>query len=171
MLSVKKSSFNSRSHSRGLGARGMNGLNDNGRNAMQGVLKKTSGNYRVEFIEEFKNVTERNVELKEKYALELVAKHTGTSIDIIRLVPKRNGEVVTLTCLDSVYYVKIGTTILGKVSIRVQRTFRGRSIMIVYKTKVLKESGERKAYTRNDTFVKKTKGEIAHDKRNHYRNN
>ncbi|AHZ09924.1 hypothetical protein FP76_gp170 [Bacillus phage Evoli] len=167
---MTKDSTTKRSVSRGHGARGTSGLNNNGADAHANALKKTTGKFRPSFVEMYDNVTEKDIALKETYALDLISKHMNTPREMIQLEGKRNGEVVTLTCLDEVFYVKIGTSVIGKLSIRVQRSYKSRSLLYIFQERVLKDKKKTEHYKKNTTFKQKSKGEIAHDNRKVYRN-
>ncbi|QPY77416.1 hypothetical protein ANTHOS_180 [Bacillus phage Anthos] len=161
-----------RSISRGVNARGdgTKNLNNNGADAYNNALKKKEGKYKPSFVEPYDNLTERELSLKLEYAKDLLSKHLGVTRELIKLETKRSKKVTTLTSLDEVYYVKVGTTILGKMSIRTQRTWKSTSLLFVYQEKQVMVQEGKGAFSKTNVKTK-SKGVIGHDKRKSYNKN
>lgn len=168
---MRKENSARRSIARGVNARTLNtGLHANGAEAYSNALKKKEGKYKPSFVEPYDNLTEREVGLKLEYAKDLLSKHLGVSRELIKLETKRSKKVTTLTSLDEVYYVKVGTSILGKISIRTQRTWKSTSLLFVYQEKQVTAQEGKGAFSKTNA-KKKSKGAIAHDKRKSYNKN
>ncbi len=158
-----------RSMSRGLGARGdgTKNINDNGKDAYKRSRQSTKGQYRVGFTEMFERVTERDIELKHTYAKDLLSNYLKVPVDMIHLKVKRKPQQ-TLTSVDEVFYVKVGSDIYGKVSIRVQRVLRGNMLIFVFQEKRAAPKPPAKSYSRKTGFKKKTSSQISQTKRKSY---
>lgn len=168
---MRKENSARRSIARGVNARTLNtGLHANGAEAYSNALKKKEGKYKPSFVEPYDNLTEREVGLKLEYAKDLLSKQLGVSRELIKLETKRSKKVTTLTSLDEVYYVKVGTSILGKISIRTQRTWKSTSLLFVYQEKQVTAQEGKGAFSKTNA-KKKSKGAIAHDKRKSYNKN
>src|SRR5699024_8398407 len=79
------------------------------------------GYYKLGFVEPYNGVSERDVEIRQEYAKDLISKYTGIPKNMIQFRKKSTNQ--TIVSLDEVFYVKTGKEILGKMSIRVQRMF------------------------------------------------
>lgn len=162
-------SFN-RSKSRGTEARGMTGLNGNGKDAYKKSLQSTKGHYRVAFTRSFSQVTEKDVELRKKYAIDLISEEIAVPADIITLRAKRDSGEQTITARDEVFYVKVGTTNCGKISIRTQRHWKGTILMFIFQTKGAPLREKKKGFTRNVGYKKRSKSQVQASKRKAYNN-
>ncbi len=111
------------------------GMGD-GSQAYKSQVNSPKGYYYVEFNKKYRGVSEKDIALKEKYALELVSKHIGSHQDFIRLTPKK--ENLTETSLDTVYYVHRGKAIIGKISISVRRYGNLNELIFIYQKKFLR---------------------------------
>ncbi|AHJ87177.1 hypothetical protein BCP8-2_139 [Bacillus phage BCP8-2] len=158
-----------RSMSRGLGSRGdgTKNINDNGKDAYKRSRQSTKGIYRVGFTEMFERVTERDIELKHTYAKDLLSNYLKVPVDMIHLKVKRKPQQ-TLTSVDEVFYVKVGSDIYGKVSIRVQRVLRGNILIFVFQEKAASPKPPAKSYSRKTGFKKKTSSQVSQTKRKSY---
>lgn len=95
-------------------------------------LESKKGYYEVEFVKEFKDVTERDLELRQTYGIDLISGNLFTPVDMIRLEEKNKGESnQTVTSLDEVFYIRIGKRNIGKLSIRTQRVFNKVNLIFV----------------------------------------
>lgn len=105
----------------------------NGRKGVNTFKNSNKGYYHVAFTDRYNKVTERDIELKESYARDSISKYANIPRDLINLQEKKSTQ--TTTALDTVYYVKVGQTTLGKVSIRVQRLFTHTNLLIIFQEK------------------------------------
>lgn len=92
--------------------------------------QSTRGYYHVAFVKEYQGLTERDFELKLDYGKDLVHQYTGVPYDMLSL--RKKTERQTLSSVDSVYYVKTGKEVIGKLSIRAQRRFKDLALVFVY---------------------------------------
>lgn len=97
--------------------------------------KSHKGYYKLGFVEPYERMTERDIELRQEYAKDLIGKYTGLPKDLIQFKKKSTNQ--TILSLDEVFYVKTGIEPIGKVSIRVQRLFKTVSLTIIYQEKRL----------------------------------
>ncbi|QFP93269.1 UNVERIFIED_ORG: hypothetical protein Xoosp15_4 [Xanthomonas phage Xoo-sp15] len=158
-----------RSVARGSDARGygLNGVHENGKDAYKRSRQSTKGNYRIAFTELYERVTERDIELKHTYAKDLLANYLKVPVDMVHLKVKRKPQQ-TLTSIDEVFYVKVGSDIYGKVSIRVQRVLRGNMLIFVFQEKKASPKPPAKSYSRKTGFKKKTTSQVSQTKRKSY---
>jgi len=158
-----------RSIARGAAARGdgVNGVHENGKDAYKRSRQSTKGNYRIAFTELFEKVTERDLSLKHTYAKDLLSNYLKVPVDMITLKVKRKPQQ-TLTSVDEVFYVKVGSDIYGKVSIRVQRVLRGNMLIFIFQEKKAALKPPTKSYSRKTGFKKKTSSQISQTKRKSY---
>ena len=89
--------------------------------------------YRVEFVKRFNNVTTTDLQLQRKYALNLICESIGIKKEFIKLTHKKKTEDILHT--DRVYYVHQGKKLIGKCSIREQRTFTKTDLIFIYKSR------------------------------------
>jgi len=157
----KGTNFVKRSQARGNSSRGLhNKISDQGKEAIANHKKNTKGNYYIQFTKSYNGVSEKDVELKLKYAKDLLSDHLAVSTDFIVLKPKGKGTQ-TLTALDTVYYVKVGSITYGKVSIRVQRLWKGINLLFVYQQRQQAIKPVKKGAGSIQPYKKKTKSQIA----------
>lgn len=128
-MSKKGASFGSWANSVGKNYTGL-GSGQSGSNQKK---KSTKGYYHVAFVKEYKGLTERDLELKLDYGKDLVHHYTGVPYDMLSL--RKKTERQTLSSVDSVFYVKTGKEVIGKLSIRVQRRFNDLALVFVYMEK------------------------------------
>ncbi|ANY29329.1 hypothetical protein [Bacillus phage PK16] len=159
-----------RSVSRGANARGygLNGVHENGKDAFNRSKQSTKGSYRIAFTEVFDHVTERDIELKQTYMVDLLSSYMKVPVDMITLKPKRKTPSQTLTSLDEVFYVKVGKDVYGKCSIRVQRLWKNNVLIFIFQDKKLSLKPPAKSYSRKTGFKKKTTSQISQTKRKSY---
>ena len=105
-------------------------------NQIKKERQTNKGHYKLAFIEPFSGVTNRDVEIKQEYAKDLISKYVGYPKDMIKF--RKKSAKQTVLSLDEVFYVKIGLETVGKVSIRVQRTFKANNMTIIYQEKKLR---------------------------------
>ncbi|AXH71196.1 hypothetical protein BSP36_150 [Bacillus phage BSP36] len=166
---AKKSKPNSvsRSMSRGAGARGTSAIPNSGREAYTKSRQSTRGHYRIEFTQVYENMTEKDVELRKVYGVDLVAGNLGVPIDMITLKAKKK-TAQTLTSLDEVFYVKVGQDTCGKLSIRTQRLWKGSILIFVFQKKKTAIKPPQKAFSRNKGYKKRTASQKSQASRNSY---
>lgn len=169
---MSKNKYNSvrRSMARGSGARGTTGLNNNGVDAYKQARKSLKGHYRIAFTQVYEGMTEKDIELRQTYAKDLVAGYVGVPIDMIHLRPKKKTGEQTLTALDEVYYVKVGQDNYGKLSIRTQRLWKGSNLIFVFQEKKNAYKPPQKSFSRNRGFGKRSASRKAQTSRNSYNN-
>ena len=90
--------------------------------------------YRILFIKRFDNVTSTDVKLQKKYALNLISEALDVKETYLSLKQKGK-KVESILHTDRVYYVHRGKKLIGKCSIREQRTFRGKHLIFIFKTR------------------------------------
>ena len=168
-MNKDKSNSINRSMARGADTRGTTGINDNGKAAYKKARQSTKGHYRVEFTEVYENMTDKDIELRQVYGTDLVAKSLGVPIDMLTMVPKRKGITQTLTSLDEVLYVKVGKDIAGKLSIRTQRLRKSSLLIFVFQVKKVALKKPQKAYSRKVGFKQRTASQKAQASRKSYR--
>jgi hypothetical protein len=161
MAKKKGTNFVKRSIARGTHSRGLhNKISDQGADAWNVRKKSTKGSYYIKFTKVYQSVSEKDIELKEKYAKDLLSDELVTPVEFIKL--KRKGkDKQTLTALDSVHYVVIGSITVGKVSIRVQRLWKGINLIIIYQQRGQAIKPVKKGVGSIQPYKKKTKSQIA----------
>ncbi|USL89348.1 hypothetical protein vBBceHLY2_00072 [Bacillus phage vB_BceH_LY2] len=140
---------------------------DNGKNAIENRKRSKSGTYTPSFIETYEKVTEKDVDLRKSYAIDLTSKHLGVRRELIKLDDKRSSIVNTLTSRDEVWYVYIGNQVVGKLSVRTQRTYKGISLVFILQTKQVINQTSNGAFSKSNKKAK-SKGQITSDKRKTY---
>ncbi|WAX23359.1 hypothetical protein VL10_ORF168 [Staphylococcus phage vB_SauM_VL10] len=104
--------------------------------------------YKPLFVKRFDNVTATDIKIQKKYALDLISE--AVNIKKKYLVMKQKGKLTqTILHTDRVYYVYRGKKLIGKCSIREQRTFRGTHLIYIFSTR------HRTAIRRNSRLDKK----------------
>jgi hypothetical protein len=157
-----------RSMARGADARGTTGLNENGADAYKKAKQSDKGHYRVEFSHMYKDMTEKDVELRHKYGTELVAQNVGVPADMIHLRKKRQSGEQTLTAQDEVFYVKVGQDNYGKLSIRTQRVWKTTLLIFVFQVKKNAIKPPVKPYSRGRGFKPQTASQRSQNNRKSY---
>ncbi|QDP42927.1 hypothetical protein HWC53_gp162 [Bacillus phage vB_BmeM-Goe8] len=159
-----------RSLARGAGARGTTGINSNGKDAYNQSLKSNKGHYRIEFTRTFEKVSDRDIELRKKYMVDLLSENIAVPADMITLKAKKQTGEQTLTCRDEVFYVKVGDVNYGKASIRTQRLWKSVTLIFIFQKKKSALKPPQKAFSRKVGFKKQTTSQKAEAKRKSYRN-
>lgn len=170
MANKKKANPLNLSKSRGRTARGLTGVNENGKNAYKKSLSSTKGHYRVEFTRVYEGLSEKDVELRKVYGTDLVSQYAGIPTDMLTLKMKKSTGEQTLTARDEVYYIRVGKDIYGKLSIRTQRLLKGNMLVFVLQVKKNAIKSPQKAFSRNVGFKSKTKSQKQQTSRNSYYN-
>lgn len=112
---------------------GRNYTGTGGRSGAPTRRRSPRGFYHTEIVKEYRGLSERDFELKLDYGLDLVSTYIGIPVDMLNV--RKKSETQTVTSVDTVYYIKRGTDIIGKLSIRAQRRFKDRSLIFVYLSK------------------------------------
>lgn len=73
------------------------------------------------------------MDLKLDYGKDLIATFIGYPKELLKV--QKKSEKVGLVSADSVYYIKEGTHVIGKLAIREQQTFRDLGLTFIYSTK------------------------------------
>ncbi len=95
--------------------------------------KETKGyEYRIQFIKKFENVSNSDVSMQKKYILNLISRDLHLPEKYITLKQKGTKKE-TIMCTDRVYYVYRSKKLIGKCSIREQRTFKNTHLIFVFK--------------------------------------
>jgi hypothetical protein len=97
------------------------------------------GNYDLAFVESFANVTERDVELKLDYGLDMVADYAKVPKEHLKYKTRKTTQ--TLASVSTVYYVSLGAHSIGKLSIQVLRTYKAIQLIFVFRDKHLAGKG------------------------------
>jgi len=161
MSKKKDYNFVRRSIARGGAARGIgNKISDVGADAHKIAKKSNKGHYHIRFTKVYQGVSERDIELRNKYAKDLIAAELAVPTESI-VLKQRSKPKQTLTSLDCVYYVKIGSITAGKMSIRVQRLWKSINLMFIYQEKGKAIKPVKKGVGTLQPFKKKTKSQIS----------
>lgn len=97
-------------------------------------LKSKGGIFKLAFTRMYDNMSEQDIELKEKYGLSLVANFHGVNKTYIHL--KDYNDNFGTTSKTKNYYVMMGKIVLGKLSIREQTMLKGKHLIFTYKNKI-----------------------------------
>ncbi|AIW03552.1 hypothetical protein CPT_Moonbeam154 [Bacillus phage Moonbeam] len=162
MSGKKKKDYNyiKRSQARGANARGhKKGVVDVGKDAINISKKSNKGFYYIKFTKQYGGVSERDVELRNKYAKDLLSAELAVPTESI-VLKQKSKPVQTLTSLDIVYYVKVGAITAGKLSIRVQRLWKSINLLYVYQEKGKALKPVKKGLGSIQPYKKKTKSQI-----------
>ncbi|WRW34684.1 hypothetical protein CF5_0155 [Staphylococcus phage CF5] len=90
--------------------------------------------YKVSFVKRYDNVTEKDIKMKKTYALNLIANEMNLKEKYLTMKQKGK-KVESILHTDTVYYVHRGKKLIGKCSIREQRTFKGTHLIIIFRTR------------------------------------
>lgn len=101
----------------------------NHKKAHDRMSKSTKGYYSMAFTEPFERLTERDIEIRNEYAEDAVARYYGIHKNYVRLRHKSTNQ--TGTNKDEVYYVYVGQHPVGKISIRVSRFTKSNNRMVL----------------------------------------
>ncbi|QIG60906.1 hypothetical protein vBLinoVEfB7_163 [Listeria phage vB_Lino_VEfB7] len=147
-------------NTRGNLPRGYTALGD-GSESHKTVERALRGYYTVDFSNIYEHMTERDLEVRQAYAKDLISQRTGIPLDMILF--RKKTEKQTLTAIDEVFYVKQGVKTIGKVSIRSQRLLSSNMLIIIYMSKshmprVVRNTGMK-------TYTKRSKSDIRVAKR------
>lgn len=153
---------------RGASARGTSGINENGADAYNQSRKSTKGHYRVTFTKTYQDMTDKDVELRHTYGKDLVASSLGVPADMVILRAKKKIPSQTLTSMDEVFYIKVGSITAGKLSIRTQRLRKTTMLMFIFQQKHTALKPPQKAFSRKVGFKNKTSSQKSQTKRNSY---
>lgn len=140
---------------------------NNGTSAIENRKKSKKGDYKPEFVEMYSKVSDKDVELRKDYAIDLLSKHLGVRRELIVLDDKRSSTINTVTARDEVYYVYVGQQVAGKISIRTQRTWKSIDLLFIFQTKQVINQTSNGAFSKANKKAK-SKGQITSDKRKTY---
>ena len=90
--------------------------------------------YKLLFTKRFDYVSQKDIQLQKKYALNLISDSLGVKEEFLTLKQKGK-KVEEILHTDRVFYVHRGKKLIGKCSIREQRTFQGTHLIFVFKTR------------------------------------
>lgn len=103
---------------------------------------KSTTMYKLLFTKQFNNISSTDVKLQKKYGIDLISKATGVNENMLSLKQKYKNQEITHT--DRLYYVHKGGLLIGKLSIREQRTFKSTHLIFIFK--IRKQTNKRKGY-------------------------
>jgi len=112
---------------------GLGGYKDN----VSKEWESKKGYYKLAFVESFDKMTDRDVDIRQEYAKDLIA--TYVKVPKSMVVFRKKSSTTSLASLDEVFYVKIGKSTVGKISIRVQRTFTQTTLSFVFQEKSIRD--------------------------------
>lgn len=96
--------------------------------------KSTKGYYSMAFTEPFDRLKERDVEIREEYAKDAVARYYGVHKSFVQL--RNKSKKPSGINLDEVFYVYVGQHPVGKISIRVTRfSEKNNRMVLIYQHK------------------------------------
>ncbi|ANT44825.1 hypothetical protein HOR18_gp162 [Staphylococcus phage vB_SscM-1] len=98
--------------------------------------------YKLLFTKRFDYVSQKDIQMQKKYALNLISDSLGIKEEFLTLKQKGK-KVEEILHTDRVFYVHRGKKLIGKCSIREQRTFKGTHLIYVFKTRH-RTSGKKK---------------------------
>lgn len=127
----------------------------------------TSGYYHVAFVKTYAGLTERDLELKIDYGKDLVSQHLSVPCDMVNL--RRKTEKLTVTSVDTVYYVRVGREVVGKLAIRVirglEKNSQSRSLVFIFSTKDYAPKQIRRVYKGQKSITGVSKSDRRQQKR------
>lgn len=91
--------------------------------------KSTKGYYEMAFSEPFDRLSERDVEIRQEYAKDAIARYYGIHKNYIQF--RKKDSTTSGVNLDEVFYVMIGKQPVGKVSIRITRFSKTNNRMLL----------------------------------------
>ena len=118
--------------------------------------KSHKGYYELAFVEGFSNMSDKDVDIRQEYGRDLISKYLNVPEDYITFRKKSSKN--TMISVDEVFYVKVGTDTVGKLSIRVQKLFKEASLTFVFQEKAIRPKNHKKP-TGMQGFTKKSKAE------------
>lgn len=99
--------------------------------------KGTAGRYTLAFMNTFEGMTEHQLDIKEKYALNLIANYMGMDAKFFRLEPVK--AIPTVLGGDYTYKVSQGDYTIGKLSISITITrLTGKSMCVIFNERNVK---------------------------------
>ncbi len=106
-------------------------------NNTQKEWESRKGYYRLAFVESYNKMTTRDVEIRQEYAKDLIANYAKVPKDMV--VFRKKSSKTSIVSLDEVFYVRIGKSTVGKISIRVQRTFSEATLSFIFQEKRIRD--------------------------------
>lgn len=107
------------------------------KNNTQKEWESRKGYYRLAFVESFNKMTDRDIDIRQEYAKDLIATYARVPKDMV--VFRKKSSKTSLVSLDEVFYVKLGKSTVGKISIRVQRTFKEATLSFIFQEKRIRD--------------------------------
>ena len=90
--------------------------------------------YKIAFVKVYKNVSTKDLSLQRKYALNLITDFLNIKEQFLTVRQHKKTEDILHT--DRVYYIRKGKKLLGKCSIREQRTFTQTNLIIIFRYRI-----------------------------------
>lgn len=90
--------------------------------------------YKIAFVKVYNNVTSKDLDLQRKYAMNLVTDFLNIKEQYLTIKQHKKTEDILHT--DRVYYIRKGKKLLGKCSIREQRTFTKTNLIIIFRYRI-----------------------------------
>jgi len=106
---------------------------DTNTRSRKAYTEATKGWYVTAFSTKIKGATAKDMELTEVYAIDLVSKYHKIAPKLLRLEKKQ--VKTTTTSIDTVYYIKVGKMVMGKLAVSVQQYPLRTNILFVYRYK------------------------------------
>lgn len=105
-------------------------------NNLDTMNRSNKGHYQTVLVENFSNLTPKDVELREAYGIDLISKYTKDNKKMLWLEEKKSKQ--TSLGRNEVFYVKKGTYNIGKLMIRYRTDFDNKTHMtFVYQVRNL----------------------------------
>ena len=114
------------------------------------------GYYELAFVEAFNSMTEKDIDIRQGYAKDLISQYLSVPEEYITF--RKKSEKKTLISIDEVFYVRVGTDTVGKLSIRVQQLFKDASMTFIFQEKALRPKNHKKP-TGMQGFTNKTRAD------------
>lgn len=105
---------------------------DNG-NSNSKRSKSKNGQYTTAITKRYEHITDNDLELKESYGISLIARFHQIKRNYLHLEPYNDNFNKTSQTYN--YYVRMGKSIIGKLSIRIQYSLNGTHLIYNYMKK------------------------------------
>lgn len=104
------------------------------KSGVEASRRNNRGHYSVSFVETYHNLTEKDIELREKYGIDLISEFTLEDKKLIKLEEKKSTQ--TSLGRNEVFYVRKAKYNIGKLSISYKTGFDNKTTMtFTYQTR------------------------------------
>lgn len=131
--------------------------------------ESNKGYYKLAFVETFDKMTERDIEVRQEYAKDLISTYMKVPKDLVSF--RKKSSKTGIASLDEVFYVKVGTNTVGKISIRIQRTFKEATLGIVYQEKRIRDTYTAPAVRGHKGYTGRSKSDVRQANRRNRKGN